>query len=492
MTVNVGAGNPGAIGIDYLANNIGAIRNVTVTAAPGSGAIGVALTRKWIGPALIDHLTVKGFLLGMDVASTNYGITLNHVVLSGQIGAGLRNNHNLVVANDLVIDSRGPAIMNMAADGDIILAQARLTSQTGITVQNSAGTIVFRASHATNSQAFAHTKTEAEPLDGYLVGPNQWTSLIGKSFMPVADAPLVQRDPVSKWVSVTSFGAVPIATNDSAGKPNGIPIDSYAAFKAAFASGASTIYLPHGIYYVSKNIEVPDTVKRIVGMDSSLRVYQGAGGYTANRNQGLIRVISTAVGVAPLQIESMGIDNNGFGLQQAIEHSSPRTLVIQDVTFAGAVMMNRTATGGPLFLSDTNSGGRNRVAGPAPVTALQLNMEGCDICLINDGAPLNVMNVKTERDVTVIDTRDGGRTQVFGGLIFIVLVNSNPEKPAFRVTDSDFSATFVEQAFGQANTYVKYVTMTQNGTTKNILPSEFPQRGVRDFGRIVPWIELKR
>ena len=38
LTIDVGAGNPGAIGIDYLANNIGAIRDVRVTAPSGSGA----------------------------------------------------------------------------------------------------------------------------------------------------------------------------------------------------------------------------------------------------------------------------------------------------------------------------------------------------------------------------------------------------------------------------------------------------------------------
>src|SRR5262249_2533678 len=59
LTIDVGAGNPGAIGIDYLANNIGAVRNVTLTAATGSGAVGLSARRKWPGPALIQNLTVQ-------------------------------------------------------------------------------------------------------------------------------------------------------------------------------------------------------------------------------------------------------------------------------------------------------------------------------------------------------------------------------------------------------------------------------------------------
>ena len=42
LTIDVGAGNPGAVGIDDLANNVGAIRQVRVIAPPGSGAIGVS------------------------------------------------------------------------------------------------------------------------------------------------------------------------------------------------------------------------------------------------------------------------------------------------------------------------------------------------------------------------------------------------------------------------------------------------------------------
>lgn len=486
MTVDVGAGNPGAIGIDYLANNIGAIRNVIVTAPTGSGAIGIAMTRKWIGPALLDHVTVKGFLVGLDVASTNYGITLNHIVLSGQVGAGLRNIHDEIAANDLVIDSKGPAIINLAGDGEIILADAKLSSQVATTIQNTAGVVVFRASHATNSQGFTHSKSKDELLDGYLTGPNQWTSLVGKSFLPVADPPSVAEEPSSKWVSVTSFGAVPISFTDSYGKIEGTPKDSWAAFHAAFESGASTIYLPHGIYYVSRNLVIPDTVKRIVGMDSTIRIFQGNSSWKAS--DGTFRLISTASDAA-LEIEHLAFN----GGQLALEQGSRRPLVVRDSAFAGgALMLNRTAAGGPVFLSDTTSGGKNKIAGPAPVTAVQLNMESCDVCLINSGAPLNVLNVKTERDVTVIDTQGGGRTQVLGGFLYIVLVNPNPDKPAFRVTDSDFSASFVEQAFAQNKAYVNYVTETRKGKTIERVQTDYPARARTDFGRIVPWFESEK
>ena len=60
LTVEIGSGNPGAIGIDYLANNIGAVRDVTLRAPADSGAIGLSMMRKWPGPALVQRVTIEG------------------------------------------------------------------------------------------------------------------------------------------------------------------------------------------------------------------------------------------------------------------------------------------------------------------------------------------------------------------------------------------------------------------------------------------------
>ena len=68
LTVDVGAGNPGAIGIDYLGNNGGAIRSVVITAPLGSGKSGISMLRAATGPALIENVWVSGFGVGIDVA----------------------------------------------------------------------------------------------------------------------------------------------------------------------------------------------------------------------------------------------------------------------------------------------------------------------------------------------------------------------------------------------------------------------------------------
>jgi hypothetical protein len=125
LTIDVGHGNPGAIGIDYLANNIGAIRDVHVTAPSGSGAIGIALQRKWPGPALLQGVGVSGFETGIAVASAEYGVTLDHVRLSGQRRVGLANDGNAVAAADLTILAEA-AIANTAPGGLVVLTESTL------------------------------------------------------------------------------------------------------------------------------------------------------------------------------------------------------------------------------------------------------------------------------------------------------------------------------------------------------------------------------
>ncbi len=54
LTIDVGSGNAGAVGIDFITNIRGGIYNVTVrSAAPeGSGHAGILMDRAWPGPGI--------------------------------------------------------------------------------------------------------------------------------------------------------------------------------------------------------------------------------------------------------------------------------------------------------------------------------------------------------------------------------------------------------------------------------------------------------
>jgi hypothetical protein len=67
MTIDVGNGNPGAIGIDFIANNRGSIDGVTIRSGKDSGKTAINLTRSWPGPAMVLDASIEGFDHAMEL-----------------------------------------------------------------------------------------------------------------------------------------------------------------------------------------------------------------------------------------------------------------------------------------------------------------------------------------------------------------------------------------------------------------------------------------
>ena len=441
LTIDVGSDNPGAVGIDYLANNIGAIRDVTVRAPGSSGAIGIAMLRKWPGPSLLQRVDVQGFDIGIAIANTEYSITLDHVHLKGQRRIGLQNAGNAVAAADLVTDAPTP-VANNAPGGLVVLADAVL--QPG---------------------------TEDAPVTGVFHGA-QWQKLPDDPGQELVDSPLVPDDPVSSWVNVLHFAG-----------PGSGDRDITQALRQAMASGASTIYLPYGRYTITDSINIPANVRHIVGMNASITVRPERDPNFA-RTSGMFRIADAG---PPLIIERVIFDMSNLGDQLAVEQLSPRDVVLRDIVTAGTSLLDRKADGGRTFVEDVCCGQLN-IAGRAPVYARQLDTEGGGTRIINQGSPLTILGLKTEGDCTVLDNRSGAVSRILGGLLYVVH-DANAEVPAFRNTDASLQASFVEEAFSATNRYTTYVSDTVGGETHQTAAAEFPPRG---FGRLVPLLTTAR
>jgi hypothetical protein len=95
LTIDAGL-NAGANGVDFLANNRGAIRNVVITAPPGAGNVGILMTRNFPGPAMIEDVAIRGFARGVLTAARQYGITFENFRTSGQRITGIDNPGNIL------------------------------------------------------------------------------------------------------------------------------------------------------------------------------------------------------------------------------------------------------------------------------------------------------------------------------------------------------------------------------------------------------------
>lgn len=450
LTIDAGAANPGAVGIDYLANNLGAIRNVAIRAPAGSGATGIAMLRQVPGPALIQSTTVTGFRTGIAIAHSEYGMTLSGVALDGQTEIGLRNDGNVISAERLTIAGPGKAgIVNEGAGGLITLVDSDVGP-----IGSNRGTIVFRATHAALPNAKPAT------LDGVLQGDAPFRPSSVKDAPPLVTIATVDPGPDRRWVGVTG------ATDQT-------PVDATSALQSALNSGASTIYLRHGTFWIAAPLHIPASVHRIIGMNSTLRVFpHRQPGFSLDEPLLLVDTPGS-----PLQIERLAIDNSNQGAQLAIRHAGARPLLLRDIVSAGAILLDRIAQGGPAAVENVCCGPM-RVAGPAPVTARQFDTEGGGVRVENAGAKLSIIGLKTEQESTVVRTTRGGRTDIIGGLVYLVVAPSSQPLPIFVSQDSQVTASFAEEILQRGHGYRVYLHDDADGRIEDTAADTMPARGL--------------
>lgn len=460
MTIDVGSGNPGAIAIDFLGNNSDAIRNVTLSADAGSGLAGLSMTRKWPGPTLVQNLTVNGFATGIATAGTEYGLTFEHIRLNDQKGAAVVNDQNALTFHDLRVTGANARILNR---GDKAFLAINGGTAPGATLTD-----------FIENDAFAVLRDfdlGGQRQNLVLQGRNQTQPAATPSWhIPLQDPPAAPSPPTNEWVSVARFGATGDPSQDATG-----------ALRAAFASGAAVIYLPNGTYAVSANIDVPASVERIVGMNSTIVPYSPRP-WTFSRTDGIFRVATAG---APLTVERLAFDTAGTGLQVGVELSGSRDVVLRDVVSAGVTMLDRRATGGRAFL-DNMCCGLLRITGAQPVFARQFDSEGTTTRVINQGSPLVILGLKTEGVTTILDNQAGAHSEIFGGLIYVVRDGADASVPAFRNVGSWLSATLVEESLRSGSRYQTYVSRAPDDPQGPLPVTGFPERG---YGRFVPGLQ---
>jgi len=455
LSIVIGSGNSGAVGIDFLANNFGAVRNVVIRAAPGSGATGIAMERRWPGPLLISDVSVDGFQYGVSVKYTEYCVTLQRVTLRGQSRASLRNRGNVVSVRDLVISTGAVGIVNDDERGLIVVDGLRfLRTRPGAVFAQNRGYLTLKPAEVTGAADRFSQGGAFEGKTALAQYGADWT------LPPPPQLSAASASRVKDWVSVTAFGAKPNSGEDAS-----------SAIQLAFSSGAPVAYFPTGRYRIDRAIEVPDTLKRIEGMFSVISV--GTRAATFSREHGMFRIGTSG---QPLVIDRLGLDNANKGAQAGLELSGSRSLLVRDFVGSGAHLM-RQSSGGPLVVE--NAAVLMRVAGPAGVWASQLNPEGQGVLIQSRGTPLSILGLKTEQNATVLDNEDG-QVDVIGGLFYIVSLHGKGSKPALihRGKGRVFAA-YAESAYAPDAVYQEHFVQLDGELPRGVVRGEdLPKRGL--------------
>ena len=442
LTVNTGKNNPGAIGIDYISNNHGGIINVAIKSEDGAGKTGLSMIRQWPGPSLIKYLTVEGFDYGIHTRHPEYGIVFEHIELNQQNIAGILNEGNTLAIRAVESNNTVPAIDNK--NGLIIAIEGNFQGGDRQTVAiDNQGYLYARDIEAKNYQSVIKNgrKIVAEAsVEEYVSHPiySLFDSPKHSLNLAIEETPYYHDNDLEDWANVKEYPSI----------------------QAAMNSGKPIVYFPMGQYKLNEAIKVPATVEKIVGFESFININQ----------KDLQAVISISEdSKQPLIIEGLLFFNT------TIDHLTGRTLSFAHSKLGEGSKLNSYAKSGKLFLEDVQLDlevGKNQ-----EVWARQLNSETLSEAktkIYNSGGKLWILGLKTEGKGTVIETTDGGETELLGTLIYPVKEFSKVdlEQPAFINKDSSQSLIYSISSYGVKRNYEIQVEEQRQGKTKKLFSEE--------------------
>ncbi len=471
MTFDIGAGNPRATGVQWMNNNQGAMRDVTIRSSDpqGVGAVGLDLTRTEPGPGLISHVTIEGFDYAIDAVPGPFSMTFEHVTIRGQHKAGVRDKWHTMVFRDLKSINSVPVFV--ATDSAYCLIMDSLFTGGAAdqpAIDNRAGALFVLRDVKQEGYAKlldGHGKVADVPGTSVKEYVSHKSKVASSAFgdspaatlrLPIQETPDVAWDPPEKWQLVD-----PKALADEAYDSEIIQD----AFDQAVKSGKTTVCLPRlekGDIRFDETIVVPASIRRIIGLD-------GAWGVTPdlhNADKPIFRIEGQTD--QPLSIERFFLMDWKPGKKYTfLRHESPRPLILRNFIAAGRCY-EAGANAGPLFLEDVCAAQMTLRPGQN-AWFRQWNPETNDVALVNDGANLWILGLKTETGgATIIKTINGGKTELLGGQNYSSWVPLKQKQPMFIVENARASLSIFQLSFDKAKGYKVAVRETRDGQMREL------------------------
>lgn len=449
LTIDTGAGNPGAVGLEFFGNNSAAVRNVTIRSGDpeGRGAAGLSVSRKRATGCLFQNVEIEGFDYGIRFNADDTYLVCDHIHLKNQRIRGMSLNGPVVSIRSLTSRNLNPAVTINGNSSHVVLLDADL----------SGGAPDAPAIEFLDGQLFARDIRTggylcaagriytagwgAEPLVKE-TAIDEYTShtpvTLSKGQLPRSLNLPIEEAPVPEWETDFTRWTHP-GLYGAAG--DGITDDTDAV-QQAMNSGKSVIYFQPGRYLINRPVKVPAHVRRINFMFADL-----AAGKTLRemKNRGMFTVAGESG--EPLLIEDLFSFEMNYGDHYLVEHASPRTVILRDIHSQSCAAYINTGGGGNVFIENViSTTGIFDDTWQQPCFVFknqkawcrQINPEYTPDKIINDGGQLVVMGFKTEGEGIAVTTRNGGQTEILGGILYF---GANNEVPAVLNDESDVSVT---------------------------------------------------
>jgi hypothetical protein len=504
LTIDTGAGNPGAIGLRYIANNQGAVKRVRIRSGdPGKiGWAGIDMERASIpGPALIKNVEIIGFDYSMRIGWANYGTTVEHLVLREARRAGIRNQSHILNIRGLDTEGiDGPAIVNTNDNGVLTILDSNLKGLPGHTAIVNYGYLFARNIQvqgygaSLNDHGALSSGNLSEVRHGDLI--KLWEESPDTSLrLPVLENPDPPYDPVESWVNITDFGYEP----GSVEEPN--YGDAGPAIRAAIAfmnspgnEQKTTLYFEPGEYRLASPIAIYGNIKRVVGNFATIWP-------TPELEKNKTPVIT----IEPTNCDTLVIERINFApaccedrrrKNALFLNNSTSDVVLQHLYIGHGKAYEKGAATGRLFLEDVCALSqyyyahthREEVLPEAipqfdfkdqQVWARQLDPEQRETKIAVDGGQLWILGLKTEEPGIVLSARDNARVEILGGTILPSFPVSDGA-PVIRMENAEGSFILAEHAginnFNRGGYYKRIIEESRGQEHRQIDRGETPQR----------------
>jgi Pectate lyase superfamily protein/F5/8 type C domain len=450
LTVDTGINNPGASGVQFLANNQGGIYDVNIISGDGQGKVGLDLGyTDEQGPMLAKNISVLGFDYGVSSATGVASWTGENITVKFPNKAGFKNSGQPASVRKFQFSGDVPAVQN--GSGLLTLIDSTLVGTgaakdlTAITI-NGGAALLRNVKTSGFKTALMDTTTKAQEA-----GPNiaEYCSIKPTTLLAGAEKTLnlpIKETPELPWGDSSTW-AVP-ATNNAAG------------IQAAIDSGAETVLLPRATFNIEKTVVVRGNVKRIIGSKTMIDV-----------RKPLLETKDPVFQIADGAADSVTLEglHTTFanGLFCVIEHASKRTLILKTLSInfgAGQtpshLTYRNTVPGAEVFIEDVVSG-RWEFTGQQ-VWARQFNSEPTGPRLIVDGGTFWALGYKTERWGEIAVAKNGAKVEILGGLS----QTSGSKQDAMFVNDNSDMSIFYSEVNNSEDPFAKFVIETKSSETK--------------------------
>lgn len=480
ITIDIGSGNPGAIGLRFTSVNTGHVRNVTIRSSDPDGRGHAGYFTNLSQQNLVENLTICGFDYGLKLTNRGGCAIFDGLHITGALKGGIRIVDANAAIRNAEISTYGTGLY-MTGDAMMTLQKAKVVHQgkvggTAVNVYTGYGYLRHIEMENFGTGVVVGYETRRKDM-GYLYELNttkgDWRLFPCEATTVEIDAPAF---PYYEWdgdldkvCEVDDYGTIADGKTDCT---DGI--------QAALNSGKPYIVFGEGRYLVSRELTIPATVKAINFMYCDFCVTPD---FAEDKEHGLFAICEDSEDI--LFMDDAFVFEKFYGYLRFIRHAAKRDLAVSDIHVQTGAFYFNTIGGSRVFFSNVAStmgvfGGVGYGTTPCftishgqKVYARQLNPERSAInCLCEGGSTLWVFGFKTEGpDGLAFAVRDGSRAEIVCGIAIIATDNGIP---CIENEESDVFALVSTGGCGPNHQFVVAVKETQNGRTRCFDAEDMP------------------